>query len=305
MFSWSKNENQCKKYINNCFSCVHICVFFFSWKQSNKQSGYIQHITTQAEQGNAQSQLLLGKIYLSGEIISPDYKKAEYWLTKSADQGNNEAVNQLGILAYVIANRDSHSPNDIASLNEKIRSYRKPLSVMGSLQERLREGDMNTLYFIGSMYYLGQGVERNYTLAREYFERSSSAQVNSSVMAEINLGDIYRDGKGVAVDKVIAAKWYQKSCGNNTGTPSIPCLRLGELLFEGVGGVNKNYQMAEKLLNVPLQKLKMVDRNAIKHQKMLLTIYSNGGYGIDKDEMKARAVINNICVLERKNNCID
>ncbi|MGR5946421.1 tetratricopeptide repeat protein [Enterobacter sp. C4G1] len=284
---------------------LFMLVFFFGWKQSNKENGYIQRITTQAEKGNAKSQLLLGKIYLSGEIVSPDYKKAEYWLIKSADLGNNEAINQLGILAYVMANRASHSPNDIASLNEKIESYRKPLSVMDSLQERLKGGDMNTLYFIGSMYYSGQGAKRNYTLAREYFERSSSAQVNSSLMAEIDLGDIYRDGHGVAVDKVIAAKWYQKACGNNAGTPSTPCLRLGELIFEGEGGVNKNYQMAEKLLNVPLQKLKMVDGDAIKHQKMLLTIYKNGGYGIDKDEMKAKAVIKNICFLKRENNCMN
>lgn len=58
-----------------------------------------------AEQGNAEAQLLLGRMFLMGQGVSRDPDQATKWLRASADQGNAEAEFFMGTY-YLLPRRD-------------------------------------------------------------------------------------------------------------------------------------------------------------------------------------------------------
>lgn len=43
----------------------------------------------------AEAQFMAGKMYSDGDGVEQDYAKAVYWYTKAAEQGHNEAQNNL------------------------------------------------------------------------------------------------------------------------------------------------------------------------------------------------------------------
>ena len=53
---------------------------------------------TQATQGDALAQHLLGSLYLNGEVVPQDYAKARQWYEKAAAQGDWRAQDGLGFL---------------------------------------------------------------------------------------------------------------------------------------------------------------------------------------------------------------
>lgn len=58
---------------------------------------------------------------------------------------------------------------------------------------------------LGNLYYLGLGVDLNYTLARDwYFQAAKTGYAN----AQLNLGHLYKQGLGVDQDPVRAFGWY-------------------------------------------------------------------------------------------------
>ena len=51
-----------------------------------------------AEQGNVTAQFNLGLMYVQGEGVSQNFKKAVYWCQKAAEQGEAEAQFFLGAM---------------------------------------------------------------------------------------------------------------------------------------------------------------------------------------------------------------
>jgi TPR repeat protein len=56
---------------------------------------------TLAQEGDAEAQYKLGKMYYDGEGVTKNYQKAVEWLRKAAGQGLDKAQNSLG---YMYAN---------------------------------------------------------------------------------------------------------------------------------------------------------------------------------------------------------
>ncbi len=50
-----------------------------------------------AEQGNAEAQFSLGKMYYEGQGVRQDYAEAARWYLKAAEQGDPVAQNNLGV----------------------------------------------------------------------------------------------------------------------------------------------------------------------------------------------------------------
>jgi len=82
------------------------------------------------------------------------------------------------------------------------------------------EGDPDAQNYIGLLYYLGAGVNRDYGLARAWYEKSA-AQGNADAM--FNLGLLYDRGKGVEYDYINAYGWFYAAylMGNPKGKPYI------------------------------------------------------------------------------------
>ena len=66
------------------------------------------------------------------------------------------------------------------------------------LRAQSDEGNAEAKFFLGALYYSGQGVEQDFSEALKLFEESSNSGYTS---ATYNLGVIYAKGRGVDIDE--------------------------------------------------------------------------------------------------------
>ena len=93
-----------------------------------------------AEQGDAEAQIGLARMYFLGQGVSQDYDKAMKWLQNAAEQGHAIAQFRLGIMY----DDGQGVPQDYA---EAMKWYRKAAE----------QGDAISQRILGGMYYDGRG----------------------------------------------------------------------------------------------------------------------------------------------------
>jgi uncharacterized protein len=83
---------------------------------------------------------------------------------------------------------------------------------VGSFEQAAREwaplaekGNTAAQYHLGLLYEEGQGLPRDYDLARYWYLRAAQ---QAYIDAYFSLGDIYALGRGVQVDRSLAYHWY-------------------------------------------------------------------------------------------------
>jgi TPR repeat protein len=77
-----------------------------------------------------------------------------------------------------------------------------------TLQTQAAQGFAEAQTNLGLLYYNGQGVPRDYTKAREWFEKAAA---QGDANAQYNLGVQYDFEKGVRQDFATARQWYEKA----------------------------------------------------------------------------------------------
>jgi TPR repeat protein len=103
-----------------------------------------------AEQGNAEAQHLLGLTYTLGDDVPQDYTQAAAWYRKAAEQGVAGAQFKLG-LCY----KDGRGvPQD-------------DIQAVAWFRKAAEQGDAEAQFLLGLSYYLGLGVPQDY--AEAYF----------------------------------------------------------------------------------------------------------------------------------------
>ena len=70
------------------------------------------------------------------------------------------------------------------------------------------ERDKRSQYLLGSTYYFGHVVHKNYKKATYWLEK---AALQDDDWAQVLLGDCYYLGRGVAKNYETAAYWYEKA----------------------------------------------------------------------------------------------
>jgi hypothetical protein len=130
-----------------------------------------------ADQGYARGEDGIGYLYYTGDGVTQDYAEAFRWFSKAATQGDAFAQDMLGTMSYY----GRGVPPDY---NEALRWYRKAAD----------QGDPTAELDLGSVYYSGKAVPKDYAQAAEWY-RKAAAQGNAR--AEYDLGYMYRYGKGV------------------------------------------------------------------------------------------------------------
>jgi len=68
-----------------------------------------------AEQGDAEAQLLLGKMYVNGTGVTRDFREAFKWFKLSGEQGDVEASFMLGVSAVSVPKRRAKYAVSISS----------------------------------------------------------------------------------------------------------------------------------------------------------------------------------------------
>ena len=140
-------------------------------------------------------------------------------------------------------------------------------------QKLAEQGDMKAQAHLGYMYYVGEGVEQDYTQAVKWYKKAAilgdkDSQYNlavahafgegtkqdykesfhwyrraaeqNHVVAQYSLGISYAYGEGIAQDPKLAAEWFQKSADQGYERAQVI---LGSLYHTG-DGVEKDYEKA-------------------------------------------------------------
>lgn len=55
----------------------------------------MQYLESSANNGEVESEFLLGEIYEKGELLPKDLSKSQYWYNKAANQGMEEAMEKV------------------------------------------------------------------------------------------------------------------------------------------------------------------------------------------------------------------
>ncbi|MGE0109040.1 MAG: tetratricopeptide repeat protein [Bdellovibrionales bacterium] len=142
-----------------------------------------------AEEGEAEMQLELGKLYFNGhkkENIERDYKRAEYWIKKAALQ---ELPNAQLLLCFFYMNLP------------EMRNYE---SAIGWCKKAASHNFTIAYTKLGWLYTMGYGVPKDSYEGAKWFLKGA---LSGEAVAQENLGRSYYKGEGVKKDLVKAYFW--------------------------------------------------------------------------------------------------
>lgn len=176
-----------------------------------------------ANLGDADAQNYLGLFYEEGLGTGINYIKAAEWYQKAADQGNAEGQNNLAYLYRKGLGVD--------------QNYSKALELY---QKAADQGNAAAVFGMGFMHEFGLGVKKDHSKALELYKKSANMGYAS---AQCNIGYMYQEGEGVPKDDVVAVQWYKKAA--NQGHKVAQC-NLGVCYEDGIG-VPKDYSKALSL----------------------------------------------------------
>lgn len=205
-----------------------------------------------AEQGDAQAQFEVGRMYAEGLGVPKDYSEAVKWYRKAVKQNNADAkawLSDLYIYGYGV------------ELN-----YEEALKL---IRESVAQGNAYGMNNMGYMYQYGYGVEKNQKEAVQWYRKAAELGEPSGM---VNLGYVYGEEKKYNE----AIKWYRKAAelGNVDAM-----INIGYMFNHGKG-VNENEREA-----VNWYRKAAIKGNAIG-QYNLGMMYENG-YGVSKDNTEA------------------
>lgn len=137
-----------------------------------------------AEQGNAEAQFNLGRMYDFGYGVQQDFKVAAEWYRKAGKQGYAQAYYNLGLM------------------NEHGRGVRKDdKKAAARYREAADLGDAKAQYVLGMMYAKGRGVPHDDKLAMSWY-RKAAAQGYADAMARLGAGPAQEEARPLAAPPV-------------------------------------------------------------------------------------------------------
>ncbi len=140
------------------------------------------------------------------------------------------------------------------------------------------QGNTDAQYFIGDMYYEGQGVRQNYAEAFKWFKLAAA---QGQADAQYYIGFMYDMGEGVAQDDAEAFKWYKLAAAN--GNRSAQYI-IGHMYYEGQG-VAQDYTEA-------LKWLKLAARQGNGGALYDIGLMYRMGQGVAQDDVRAYMWLN-------------
>lgn len=176
----------------------------FSESEENKKSFF--WLSKSAERGNAEAMLCLGTCYSLGIGVAKEPDKAFEWYCKSARRGNASAMCIVG-QQFAIAGQDETA----------LEWYQKSAS----------SGDSDGMRSLAACYHNGWGVEADESKAFYWYKQSAE---HGDVRAMYIVGSRFESGLGVSADPDAAFYWYRKSAekGDLKGTFAVAnCYRDG------------------------------------------------------------------------------
>ncbi len=187
-----------------------------------------------AEQGVADAEFGLGRLFLFGNGVIQDGAQAVSWLSRAAANGRTNVGWLLGQIYD--GDLDVLGLNVVPDSAEAVRWYRvaaeggfmaawqqlaehyaEGRGVAQDFAEAIKwyrkladEGDIFAQSQIGEFYRVGRGVPQDYAEAARWFGEAGNG---GYAYAQYQMGLLYRDGRGVRGDVVEAYKWLALASG--------------------------------------------------------------------------------------------
>ena len=98
-------------------------------------------------------------------------------------------------------------------------------------QQKVEQGDIESQFDLGLMYFYGRGVTQDYSKAIEWYSKAAG---QGDADAQHNLSKMYSDAHGVAQDYRKAIEWYGKAAEQGYAYAQ---LNLGVMYLNGMGVV--------------------------------------------------------------------
>lgn len=183
----------------------------------------VKNVLALAKKGDAAAQNEVGGWYYRGRHVKQNYEEALRWWAKSAEQGNVQAIGNMG-LCY----RTGHgiAPDSLKATRLYQRSIKDGNKALFDRNVELAgQGSVFSNMLIASCYENGFGVPKDVLKAVPYL---TAAAEKNCVPAQRDLGVILLNAKKPAE----AASWFKRGTENG----DIPCTFFyGKMLIEGLG----------------------------------------------------------------------
>lgn len=137
--------------------------FYSGYAQKNPDVIYLDMLRQKSAKGNSYCSLMLGKLYLSGELVAVDENVALDYFKVCKDERGEEIVQVVKKL-----------------LQEEKPRYKVMLQLLNLVPENAQ-----ALYYLAYFYYFGYGVTPSLKTAQEYAAIAYSVNIKDSL-------DIYR-----------------------------------------------------------------------------------------------------------------
>ena len=108
------------------------------------------------------------------------------------------AIAMMSVACSAQAQKQQRKPS-------KVQAKKDTLTI---IQERVNAGDATAMNILGSWYYSGQNVKKDYTQAASLFTKAAD---KGNVQAVGNMAMCFQTGNGLKKDSTMAVKLYQKS----------------------------------------------------------------------------------------------
>jgi TPR repeat protein len=202
---------------------------------ASEQAAIIVEFRKDAEEGDADAQLSLASLLLTGQggLRTPKttewmrnldrflstgqcgYESAEAveWIRKAADQSQPRAQYLLGLMFF---GGSAGLPKDKA----------KGAEWLGKSAD---QGEAVAQNALGMMYERGEGMPRDYAQAVKWYGKAAEQGLS---LAQNSLGRCLEQGRGVETNLVQAAEWYRKAAEKDFSTAQI---NLANCYRDGIG----------------------------------------------------------------------
>lgn len=196
----------------------------------------IKNVLALAKKGDAVAQNEVGGWYYRGRHVKQNYGEALQWWAKSADQGNVQAIGNMGLCYQTGHGIAADSLKATRLYQRSIKGGNKAL--FSQNEELARKGNVFSNMLIASCYQNGLGVARDVNKAIPYL---TAAAEKNSIPAQRDLGMILLNAKKA----MEAAPWFKRGMENG----DITCtFYYGKMLVEGLGVKASKKEGANHLL---------------------------------------------------------
>ncbi|MGE4483023.1 tetratricopeptide repeat protein [Acidocella sp.] len=247
--------------------------------------------------GDAEAAAFVGNIYAQGgDDLPPNYAEAALWFRIAAETGHRAASRALGLLYMTGAGAgavprdpdeaakwlriaaeqgDTVAQSDLAAMLSKRQTnsrFTEPPPVHEWFEKAAESGDAIGAYNFAVCLAEGIGVERDESLAAQWFHRAAEHVVN----AQYRYGRILAEGIGVPQNFEEARYWLRQAADKNMLEA---LLDLAALQIQGIGGPRDDQAACDLLERAAAQ-------GSADAMFMLGALYG-GGHEVKTDRAKS------------------